>query len=276
MTTILLILEGEKTEPSILKKLETCFFANDDNKQRISLCFKTDIFEFYNELKEEDGFLDPFSLLKERNPDACTEIKSSEEISAIYLFFDHDIHVDRGMTYNEKNQKLGELLEFFSNETDNGLLLISYPMFEAYKDWDETDINCYSCLTDSTNNPQYKEKVRSRHASHDNLNFFNFDIWNSLSRIMLSRALFLVTGNHDNISYDFLLEKISQRAIFNAQNRKFVQVDKFVVIISPIPFFLFIELGQSFYNKHIKDSLQQLDCKHICIVRGELPPKLLQ
>jgi hypothetical protein len=31
MTTILFILEGERTEPSILKKLETSFFNKDDN-----------------------------------------------------------------------------------------------------------------------------------------------------------------------------------------------------------------------------------------------------
>jgi len=86
MTTILFILEGERTEPSILKKLETSFFNKDDNKQRISVCFKTDIFAFYDELKDGEGFLDPFSVLKEKNPDVCTEIKSSEEISAIYLF----------------------------------------------------------------------------------------------------------------------------------------------------------------------------------------------
>ena len=190
MTTILFILEGENTEPSILKKLETCFFTHDTNKQRISLCFKTNIFEFYEVLKDGGGFLDPVSVLKERNSDACTEIKSTEEVSAMYLFFDHDIHVDRGMTYTEKSQKIDELLGFFNNETDNGLLLISYPMIEAYKDWEETGKECSSCLTDTANNSQYKNEVRLRHATHDNQTFFNFDKWNTLSRIMISRALF--------------------------------------------------------------------------------------
>ncbi|MDY0288539.1 MAG: hypothetical protein RBR15_06930, partial [Sphaerochaeta sp.] len=75
----------------------------------------------------------------------------------------------------------------------------------------------------------------------------------------------------ENISYNFIQDKITQLAIFNTQNKKFVLPNKYVVIISPIPFFLFIELGQSFYNKHIKYSLQQLDCKHACIARGEIP-----
>ncbi len=274
MTTILLILEGERTEPNVLKNLETCFFTHDDKKQRISLCFKTDIFGFYDALKDEDGFLDPFSVLKERNPEACPEIKSSEEISAIYLFFDHDIHVDRRMTYPEKSKKIEELLGFFNNETENGLLLISYPMFEAYKDWNKTSIDCLSCLTDTTDNTHYKEKVRSRHAAHDNQAFFNFDNWNSLSRIMISKSLFLVVGNHADISYDFVQNIITQLSIFKAQNQKFV-LDGFVAIISSIPFFLCIELGRSYYNRHIKDSLQHLDCKYYCIAQGTVPNQLL-
>ena len=276
MTTILFILEGERTEPSILKKLETSFFNNGDNKQRISVCFKTDIFAFYDELKDGEGFLDPFSVLKEKNPSACTEIKSSEEISAIYLFFDHDIHVDRGMSYAEKSNKINELLQFFNNETENGLLLISYPMFEAYKDWDEMNASCLSCITDTTRNNHYKEEVCSRHPGHDHQTFFNFNTWNSLSKIMLSRAFFLVSGNHNTISYEFLQEKITQLAIFDSQNTKFVLEDNHVVILSPIPFFLCIELGPLFYNRHIRDFLQQLACNHDCLVRGVIPGQFLR
>lgn len=271
MTTILLIVEGEKTEPSILEKLKSCFFSNENAVQRISICFKTDIFEFYDALKEGDGFLDPFRVLQERNSEACKEIISSEEIAAIYLFFDHDIHADRGLTYDEKSEKIKELLVFFDNETENGLLLISYPMIEAYKDWDETGKNCFSCLSDTRNNNLYKEKVRSRHTNHDHKNFFNFDKWNSLSRIMLSRAFFLVDGNHDDISYGYMQDRITQLAIFESQNTKFIERYQYVVILSPIPFFLCIELGRAFYNRHIKDSLQCLDCNHTCIVHGKIP-----
>lgn len=56
MTTILFIFEGERTEPDILKKLETCFFTNDKNKQRISSSFKNDIYKFYEALQDGCGF----------------------------------------------------------------------------------------------------------------------------------------------------------------------------------------------------------------------------
>lgn len=40
MTTILLILEGERTEPNVLKNLETCFFTHDDKKKEFHYALK--------------------------------------------------------------------------------------------------------------------------------------------------------------------------------------------------------------------------------------------
>lgn len=268
MTTILLIFEGERIEPGILKKLETSFFSNENTKKRISVCFKTDIFEFYDALKDEDGFLNPLGVLQERDPETCKEIESSEEIAAIYLFFDHDIHADKGMTYEEKNLKIDELLTFFDNETENGLLLISYPMVEAYKDWDDKGQDCSSCLANIMENTKYKSLVQERHPGHDQRDFFSFDNWVLLMQITLSRAMYLVRGNQDDTKFENMQETVQQHLIFEAQNKKFVIPHFQVVILSSIPFFLFLELGPSFFNKHIKDFLQQLQCKHRCIIAG--------
>lgn len=275
MTTILFIFEGTRIEPNILTNLENCFFSNTRNQKRISICFGTDIFEWYNTLKDGNHFIDPFLLLKERNPNSFLEIDSSDDIAATYLFFDHDIHANKGITYAEKTVKITELLNFFDNETEEGLLFISYPMIEAYKDWNETGKDCFSCLTDTTQNTGYKEKVHSRHANHDNQAFFTYEKWVFLSCIMLSRSLFLVAGNQNNISYDYVQDKITQLAIFHSQNTKFVLPHNHVVILSPIPFFLCIELGRSFYDKHIKDSLHYLECNHSCISLGKIPSLFL-
>ncbi|TOP22640.1 hypothetical protein CGH19_24830, partial [Vibrio parahaemolyticus] len=43
-------------------------------------------------------------------------------------FFDYDAHVP-----NSSNEKIKELLNFFSEETDKGKLFISYPMIESMK-----------------------------------------------------------------------------------------------------------------------------------------------
>ncbi len=141
MSKILLVFEGEKTEPAIYSKIESCFFRHSDSNSRIITCFKTDIYSLYNKLRDGDGFLDPVITLRESHP----ELKglSQTDFGAMYLFFDYDLHVDNYLTHDEKNCRIEELLNYFNNETDNGSLFISYPMVEAYKDWDDIDKNPY-------------------------------------------------------------------------------------------------------------------------------------
>lgn len=82
---ILMVFEGQKTEPIIVNNLKQ-YFLNE----------KVDI--------------------------------SRDEISEIYLFFDHDGH-----SHLANREKLENMLQYFNNETENGKLYVSYPMVESLK-----------------------------------------------------------------------------------------------------------------------------------------------
>lgn len=48
----------------------------------------------------------------------------------IFLFFDYDFQESR-LTLEENNRHIGEMLEYFNDETENGKLYINYPMVES-------------------------------------------------------------------------------------------------------------------------------------------------
>ena len=53
---------------------------------------------------------------------------TQEDFESIYLFFDYDAHDPAA-----KDDKLIEMLNFFNDEHDRGLLYVSYPMVEAFR-----------------------------------------------------------------------------------------------------------------------------------------------
>ena len=131
---ILFVFEGRKTEPSLFKTLEYLYFNNPDEKK--ICCFGYSIYELYRLMTESAFTEDIVTVIKRklesRNEKPIPENISITDFSEIYLFFDYDLQ-NKFLGSEELNSQLKEMLDFFSDETDNGKLYISYPMIESIK-----------------------------------------------------------------------------------------------------------------------------------------------
>ena len=135
---ILIIVEGEKTEPAFFKRLATMF----DLKFEIH-CFKANIYSLYNKMKKYDFSADIKDILKEEHKDNVDIL--DKKFAYTYLVFDCDAHHS---TENENRELkdvisdnfsiLKEMMNRFVDETDPtiGKLYINYPMMESYRDCD--------------------------------------------------------------------------------------------------------------------------------------------
>ena len=127
----LFVFEGVRAESKYVDKLEQHFLG-----KRISVkcVYDAEIYQLYKQLKAEEIAFDMVNLLKERSKENAELLRdyTRDSFAYIYLFFDYDAHSTLA-----DDDKLMEMLKFFNNETENGLLYVSYPMMEAirhYKD----------------------------------------------------------------------------------------------------------------------------------------------
>ncbi|WP_192559794.1 hypothetical protein [Pseudomonas allokribbensis] len=142
---ILFVFEGEKTEKLISRKFIEYYFSSN-GKSIVTTAFCGEIYQLIAKMKE-DGFglgsIDLFPLLQDMPENKSLKEFKRDDFSETYLFFDYDPHAS-----GASDDKVKELLEFFSEETEEGKLFISYPMAEAVRCMDEKcKINCFSVLS---------------------------------------------------------------------------------------------------------------------------------
>ena len=143
MGKILLLFEGAAYEPEIFESTIP-LLAPDSNIADGVVCeYCTHVYKLYSQLKADDG-LGLIGLLMEeidqypRLRDAVEDGEVTEDIfEAIYLWFDYDGHVPMPLLDDgsrvDGDMALRDMLDFFDNASENGKLLISYPMVEAIK-----------------------------------------------------------------------------------------------------------------------------------------------
>lgn len=220
----LFIFEGAKTEGKLVEKLEHNFLGN---RHAIKCVFDAEIYQLYRAIKDEGGFsIDIVSLLKERTAENVEILKdySRDSFAYIYLFFDYDAHSTLA-----DDEKIKEMLSFFNDETDEGMLYISYPMVEAIRHFRDTDSfktltvkckrsNCpYTdeCIdrADCLKEPHYKKIVATDSKPQlSNVNSYTKEVWQELITAHLCKANFLV-----NKAFSLPISLISQEDIFSKQ-----------------------------------------------------------
>lgn len=125
---VLLVFEGERTEPQILSNLKNHYFKDGKNTV-IHATFNTHIYTLWDEVKKDED-LHLLELIREKNERNRIELLgiSRDDVSQIFLFFDYDGHVNEA-----SDETIEKMLSHFNNETENGKLYISYPMVEALR-----------------------------------------------------------------------------------------------------------------------------------------------
>lgn len=122
---ILFVVEGAVAEAKFLKEFHE--FVPIEMSEEI-VTYKTNIYQLYNSLFAEGEGADLIRVLKEREKDPSRKSLLNQPFTEIYLLFDYDLHDSQ---YSD--EKIVELMDYFDNSTENGLLLLNYPMLESYR-----------------------------------------------------------------------------------------------------------------------------------------------
>ena len=131
---ILLIVEGKITEVEMFEKLGQLFL--DKRTQLKFFVYKSNIYSLYHKIKEYDEFTDTISILKDLATNSKDKAVLNGKFSEIYLVFDYD---PQETAYSD--EKIMEMVNLFSDETEFGKLYINYPMMESYKDHKNFDLS---------------------------------------------------------------------------------------------------------------------------------------
>ena len=229
----LFIFEGEKTEPQIFSSLTKYFFNEKENEQ-ISISYCNNIYHLAKEI-EENEYLDFFELLKEEGK--VDNAIARNNLARIYLIFDYDGHADK-----ESSQKLLDMLNIFNNETEQGLLYISYPMGEALKHIkDDIDFKDVCAVSE----PKYKGLVSDNcDEKYKHLKKYTIDTWNHLVIQHCKKANYIVHNKFESpISF------IEQLTIFENQKEKYIDKEGKVAVLSAFPLMLLNHYGISVLDR---------------------------
>lgn len=162
---ILAIVEGEKKEPEILRRV----FDISGLKQREIVPYKTNIYDLYDRLYGEYrnaiDEIDIQEFLREIHPEPEMQSILDEHFTDILLIFDFDPQDNR---YSA--DKLLRLLEIFKESTQMGRLYINYPMVESFYHFcslkDNSFLQAMFNLKEISSGSIYKEKVNKLTCIH--------------------------------------------------------------------------------------------------------------
>jgi len=163
---ILFIVEGGKTEPSLLRRLNK--IIGFENYKIFS--YNTCIYELFHELNKDDD-LDLILTLKESAQSTSEKQILSQKYVSIYLIFDFDPHYQK---YSKSTLK--DMIEYFNNSYDRGKLYINYPMMESFRHLTTMpDHDFLHRKVSMEGLTKYKETV-GHESSYTEMNKYNYPI----------------------------------------------------------------------------------------------------
>lgn len=244
----LFIFEGER-EGEYVESLKQHFLQEDSEKQRIVIecVYKTDIYQLFRKMSVDNFAIDIITLLKNRDDNNAKTLAGyhQNDFAGVYLFFDYDAHATAA-----DDSKIKEMLKYFNNETENGLLYLSYPMVEAIRHYNTMEsfkdlvvkckqgANCPnqdSCkdIEACCNELPYKALSASNNKFND-IRKYSLEKWKELIKAHICKMNYLVNNNYtipNNIE--------TQSTIFDNQLKKYInQVCPKVVVLSAFPLYV--------------------------------------
>jgi hypothetical protein len=262
--TVLLVFEGEKTEPEIFDNIKNVFF-NKVGKTVIYAIFGTEIYRLWKAIND-DPYVDTFVIIKNicLNKDELKTL-SKGDISEIHLFFDFEGHSHPEMTRDDYCSLIREMLDTFNDEHGQGRLWISYPMVESLKHCRKDISVCFNrCVALLKDNVYYKELV-GKIPDYQDVRRLSWIDWRYLIFINIQKAFCLVEGYYKIPAYSDVNRLFDQMVIFENQKTKFIQKYASVVVLSSFPFFLSYYFGEGQYNQIVAEKFSK-PCLFKCLV----------
>lgn len=263
---ILFVFEG-KDDKTYFESIKRLFFPA---KSDTFVCtYNSNIYSLYTKLKSHDALnemleVDTVSVLKEilleKGDETLKDIRE-DEVSEIYLFFDYDFQED-SRTLEENNNRLSELLDYFTDETGRGKLYINYPMVESLRYTQELPDNNYWQYVVTRQRCQeenFKHQVHEFSFYKSNLEYLVLTIKSADDDAKIQQKadtaktnwLHLVTMNTSKANYicndknELPDEVNNQQDIFDSQLSKYVNTEECkVAILNAFPIFLFDYFGR--------------------------------
>lgn len=215
---ILLITEGKRSEPKLFNKIIELFKIEED----ISLYeYKSSIYSLYDYIKNNYDIndlssLDIVNVLKgklrssnEHDRDKYLEMLNQKftDIILIFDFEPHDPKFDDKVILN--------LSQNFKNETENGLLLINYPMHESYKHYKYSQDKKDESFIDLKVSREEWKGYKHLSAEYSNINRTEFLTSDIVRKIILahSEKIEFISNsekNHDKL-YNLLSKQVESR-----------------------------------------------------------------
>lgn len=240
-------MEGKNPDKPVLTNFIDAFSKEIKiGHSQVIAIYGTNIYTLYNELKslqtEDNEFGDIVEVVRTHNSKNLKNY-SRDNFSAVYLFFDLDIH---GQIINEACEKIKKMISYFDNETENGKIYISYPMMESvylcdnqeylFKE-DRCFVQLNKCLNDG-----FKKLTNS--ICHGNQTTIPVEGTENIKKICSAcymKANWLLL-NEKKMPTD--LNSFSQETIWNKQE-SYIKEFKKISILSSLPFFVGEYLGSN-------------------------------
>lgn len=264
MSNILVVVEGNVTEPKYLRQFQEFhreLFSKKGNQSTLIIIqsYGTLIYDLYKELNLEGIDSEEFDtipvlieILRNKNREVNPIlIENPDSFSDIYLIFDLDAHYyhNRSDRTNQVESKISEMLSFFNESTDKGKLLISYPMIEAIRCFDDSYIKLNQSKIIIQSFPIYemKESRRSQTTFKSLVSQFtpeeskylkpDYDFIKVVQLINYFRVvcIFLKLSSADSINSEM---------IFNKQLEQYIKPYDKIIVLSAFPQFMLDLFGE--------------------------------
>ncbi len=267
---ILLVCEGNEREPQIITNLKANFPLEHEI---IVSIFGAEIYQLWKKVSE-DKYLDLLELLREtRNFDSCNDCLKGltrDDISQIFLFFDHDGHSHPEMSSENNGQPdrynllIREMLATFNNETELGKLYLSYPMVEALADCKRDPSCCFECENYIRENIHYKETV-ARRSDFSCFRDYQRSDWEYLFGVTMIKAFCLYSDDYRIPRYKDI-KPIDQLKLYSKQYEFFILPKQTIVSMSSFPFLLLDLNNEEFFNSILVSDIFVKNCSFSCIL----------
>ncbi len=246
------IVEGEAREPLIIDNISKVFFAHA-NLKIITLPAGQNIYMLWKKLEKDDFDTDIIEVLREESDEVAEQLAGLErdDFSEVYLLFDYDGHQNNLGEEIEVNV-IGQMLESFNNETENGKLYISYPMVEALRDFEAGKCGKGGyCFVPISEIGDYKT-ISAKHAFYPQFKTYNFLVWKEAIDVFAMRISCLM-GEETVINYEQYVENIRPFEIYKEEEKE-IQNQR-VFVLSAFPEFLLDYFGIKLWKSCVKHSV---------------------
>lgn len=199
---VLVLVEGAKTDVALMNHL---FLIYGINKNHEIISYNTNIYVLYNQMFKDDNpeAFDLVQLLKEHEPDVEKKKIFNEHFSDIILIFDLDPHDSE---FSE--QKILQMVDFFTESSNMGKLYLNYPMVEAFyhmKTIPDHEYDTYIVTMNELLEKGYKERVNRESRGRNYKKFaVNKQECNIVIKQNIKKANLIASSNPNNISYPSL------------------------------------------------------------------------